>query len=114
AYVLVGPGAPGLPRLSPARTPTPPPLAPQPAPAAIVSPAQEPTENPSQPSDAATPSDQPQPTAAPAPTPREVAIPSGPQLHLPITGLPVLDPGLAADQASVDLIRNLFEGLLVA
>ncbi len=108
AFALAGPGIPGLPRLGSARaTPTPLPLVRTGAPAPAAAPTGAPTDDSSQQAPA-------QATPLPLPTPRPVNIPSGPQLRVPLSGIPVLDPGLAADSNSIDLIRNLFEGLLVA
>ena len=52
--------------------------------------------------------------ATPVPTARPYTIPDGPQLHVPLRSIPLLDPGLANDSDSIAMLRNLFEGLLVA
>lgn len=52
--------------------------------------------------------------ATPGATLRAASIPDGPRLRVPFLGVRVLDPGRAADAESVELIRNLFDGLLVA
>ena len=64
----------------------------------------------------ATPAVQPTPTdvAKPAPTPTPVgpALAKDQVLRHPTTEPPTLDPGLATDSVSIDIVINLFEGLL--
>src|SRR5215210_1025440 len=56
-------------------------------------------------------------TALPRPTTAATAPPARPftreqRLRMPITEPPTLDPGLATDSVSIDVISQIFEGLL--
>ena len=58
-----------------------------------------------------------QATVAPRPTLAATALPARPftreqRLRMPITEPPTLDPGLATDSVSIDVISQIFEGLL--